>query len=97
MRAMLVIDMQEGMLTSEALPKDVDVVVHRINQRSRELRSAGDIVIFLQHCGVRPMTDLRQTAPGGVKDSLRFLLRFTPAVCAEAVRCHRTSDCRLGH
>ncbi len=51
MRAMLVIDMQVGMLESDPPPNDVDEVVQRINQITRVLRSAGDIVIFIQHWG----------------------------------------------
>ncbi len=56
MRAMLVIDMQVGMLEGETPVKDVDGVVHRINQLTRALRAAGDIVIFIQHWG--PEEDL---------------------------------------
>jgi nicotinamidase-related amidase len=40
-RAMLVIDMQVGMLENDPPPKDVDSVVQRINQLARVLHSAG--------------------------------------------------------
>ena len=56
MRAMLVIDMQVGMLDGDTPPVDVDGVVGRINKVARALRSNSGIVIFVQHWG--PAGDL---------------------------------------
>ena len=50
MDALLVVDMQEGMLRGE--PKhDLAAVVERINRLARRVRRAGGSVVFVQHAG----------------------------------------------
>ncbi|ETX00427.1 MAG: isochorismatase [Candidatus Entotheonella factor] len=51
MEALLIIDMQVGMLESEAPPRDVDLVVQRINAVASAMRNSNRLVIFIQHCG----------------------------------------------
>lgn len=50
MDAMLVVDMQNGLL--KGLPKhDLDGVVDRINSLGTKVRCNSGVVIFVQHCG----------------------------------------------
>ena len=51
MDALLVIDMQVGMLDASSLPHDVDLVVERINRVARTVRNRNGIVVFIQHRG----------------------------------------------
>lgn len=51
MKALLVIDMQQGSFT-EATPRyDADGVVDRINSLATTFRAKGDVVVFIQHDG----------------------------------------------
>jgi len=60
MRALLVIDMQVGMLESERPPRDINSVVQHINDVARVIRTSHGLVVFIQHHG--PPGDL--FAPG---------------------------------
>ncbi len=51
MEALLIIDMQVGMLQSATPPRDVDIVVQRINAVANAMRRSGRPVIFIQHRG----------------------------------------------
>jgi nicotinamidase-related amidase len=49
--ALIIIDMQAGLFTSETPRYDSDGVVNRINELSRVVRKSNGIVIFIQHNG----------------------------------------------
>ena len=51
MKALLVIDMQVGLLDSETPPRDVESVVQRINHVARVMRMSNSPVLFVQHHG----------------------------------------------
>ncbi len=60
MNALLVIDMQVGMLESAMPPRNVNDVVQRINNVARAIRNSCGLVVFIQHHG--PAGDM--FAPG---------------------------------
>lgn len=49
--ALIIIDMQVGMLAGERPPHDVDGVIQRINAVANAMRQAARPVMFIQHCG----------------------------------------------
>jgi nicotinamidase-related amidase len=51
MKALLIIDMQNGSFTKETPRHNADNVVHHINQLSGVFRANKDMVIFIQHDG----------------------------------------------
>ncbi len=51
MEALIIIDMQVGMLDSERPPRDVELVVQRINAVADAMRKANRPVMLIQHCG----------------------------------------------
>ena len=62
MDAMLIVDMQVGLLNGE--PKhDLDGVITRINRLATEVRARSGRVIFIQHCG-RKGDDFEPETPG---------------------------------
>ena len=62
MDAMLVVDMQVGLLNGE--PKyDLPGVVDRINRLAKSVRKQSGTVIFIQHCGGKG-DDFEPEAPG---------------------------------
>lgn len=61
--ALLIIDMQAGMLQSDRPPRDVEEVVRRINSVADAVREAGGLVVFIQHRGA-PEDDFAENAPG---------------------------------
>ena len=52
MTALIVIDMQCGMLDGDPAPRNVGSLVERINTVGRAVREAGGVVVFIQHHGV---------------------------------------------
>ena len=61
--ALLIIDMQPGMLQGDNPPKNVGDIVQRVNSVARVVREAGGIVVFVQHCG-KPGDNFAQGEPG---------------------------------
>ncbi len=53
MKALLIIDMQEGLFTSETPRFDAEGVIQRINTLSAYFRNRGDKVIFIRHDGTK--------------------------------------------
>lgn len=69
MKALLIIDMQQGSFTAETPRYDTDGVVERINRLGDIWRRQGDPVIFIQHDGSQhgdfiPGTDSWKLLPG---------------------------------
>ena len=92
MKAMLVIDMQVGMLDGETPPVDVDGVVYRINKVARALRSTSGLVVFVQHWG--PEGDLfAPNSPGC--EILPSLEMFERDVVVSKTACDSFCDSRL--
>lgn len=63
MQALLIIDMQVGMLDEESWPHDLNSVVERINQLAALMRSDDGLVVFIQHHGT-PEDGFAPTEPG---------------------------------
>ena len=62
MDAMLIVDMQVGLLNGE--PKhDLPGVIDRINRLAARVRARAGTVIFMQHCGSKG-DDFEPNAPG---------------------------------
>ncbi len=53
MKALIIIDMQQGSFTAETPRFDTDGVISRINMIAAMYRERGDKVIFIQHDGTR--------------------------------------------
>lgn len=53
MKALLVLDMQQGSFVPEAPMHQVNEVIERINTLARYFRQQGDQVIFIQHDGTK--------------------------------------------
>jgi len=53
MRALLIIDMQQGSFRPYTLRHDTLAIVNRINRLSEAFRKNGDLVIFIQHDGTK--------------------------------------------
>ncbi|MDF2478922.1 MAG: cysteine hydrolase [Sphingobacterium sp.] len=53
MRALLIIDMQQGSFKPYTLRYDTKGVIDRINELSQQFRKSGDPVIFIQHDGTK--------------------------------------------
>lgn len=53
MKALLIIDMQQGSFKPYTLRYDTFGVIDRINELSQQFRNSGDLVIFIQHDGTR--------------------------------------------
>lgn len=51
MKALLVVDMQVGLLESQTPPRDVSGIVQRINDVAQAVRESHGMVIFVQHHG----------------------------------------------
>lgn len=53
MKALLIIDMQVGVFSSETPRFDTNGIIQRINTLSAHFRNQGDKVIFIQHDGIK--------------------------------------------
>jgi nicotinamidase-related amidase len=51
-QALVVIDMQQGMLAGPTPKHDVGGLVTRVNRLAAEMRAAGGVVVFVQHDGL---------------------------------------------
>lgn len=74
MKALLIIDMQQGSFTPATPRYDVDGVVDRMNQLSDAFRANGDVVIYIQHDG----TVSKNFIPGTPEWSLLETLDVKP-------------------
>jgi nicotinamidase-related amidase len=79
MDAMLIVDMQVGLLNGE--PKhDLRGVIERINRLATKVRAESGRVIFIQHCGVKgddfePQTPGWQLLPELLRDPADIVVR----------------------
>lgn len=48
-RALLVVDIQEGLFRAEPRPPAIETVIENINKLARAAREAGDLVVLIQH------------------------------------------------
>ena len=48
-RALLVVDVQQGLFVDEPRPAEIDIVIRNINLLARRARAAGDPVFLIQH------------------------------------------------
>lgn len=82
MKALLIIDMQNGSFTPANPRYDSDNVIGRINQLASFFREKGDLVIFIQHDGskdnfFRPGTDEWEIIPKLHKTSTDLVVSKT--------------------
>jgi nicotinamidase-related amidase len=66
-RALLVVDIQEGLFRAEPHPLAIELVIENINKLAKSAREAGDIVVLVQH--EAPGTELSHGSPDWQLDS----------------------------
>ncbi len=100
--ALLVIDVQHGLLDREPRPLEADLVVGRINRLAAAAREAGCPVVFIQHeragSPLEHGSDFWQLAHGLVVEPTDHLLRkTTPDSANEKFNRMSANMARLAH